>query len=327
MGARPSDRASVIVIGNLNDDLMLLDVPGLPEWGRELLVERHLVATAGQAGYVAMALGALGRPVSCVSAAGDDDRGSAAITDLERSGVDACQVTRVRGVPTGLTVALVRPDGERAFVSDLGASRALTADMVAHAIEALPAAGMVAIVGLFNTPSLSIDDAAEVMRRARRSGALTMFDPGWDPHGWSTPTRAAVLAALEHVDVFLPNADEAQALTGHADPQQALHALSTAGAATVVVKCGADGSLGRDCGGVVHHQPAIAAGGPTNAVGAGDTYDATLIHALLNDAPLADAMSAATAAAAWYVTRTTDRFPHPEQIRSLLPAGTPHEIL
>lgn len=321
------DRASVVVVGNLNDDLMLLDVPGLPEWGQEVIVERHSVVTAGQAGYMAMALGALGRSVACVSAVGDDERGSTIIADLERAGVDATHVSQVQKVPTGLTVALVRTDGERAFVSDLGASRTVAADTVAHAVAALPAAGLLAIVGLFNTPTLGIDDAAEVMRLARSGGALTMFDPGWDPAGWPADTRDAVLAALEHVDVFLPNADEACALTGHADPQRALGVLSTAAASTVVIKCGADGSLGKDADGVVHHQPAFVLEGPVNAVGAGDTYDACLIHALLNDAPLPLAMRAATAAAAFYVTRTTDRFPRVDQIRSLLPADNPHEIL
>jgi sugar/nucleoside kinase (ribokinase family) len=320
------DRAAIVVVGNLNDDLMLLDVPGLPAWGQELLVERHSVATAGQAGYLAMALGALGRSVSCVSAVGDDQRGRAIVAELERFGIDATHVTSVPDTPTGLTVALVRPDGERAFVSDLGASRTLAADTVANAVAALPAPGMLAMVGLFNTPALGIDDAAEVMRLAHSRGALTMFDPGWDPAGWPADTRNAVLAALEHVDVFLPNADEAYALTGHADPQLALQSLSSAGAATVVIKCGPDGSLGLDTNGVVHHQPALAVDGPVNAVGAGDTYDACFIHAFLNKAPLTLAMSAATAAASLYVTRTTDRFPHPDQIRRLLPADT-HEIL
>jgi ribokinase len=169
----PADRTSVIVIGNLNDDLMLQGVPGLPEWGRELLVEGHMVVTAGQAGYLSMALGALGRRVCCISAVGDDDRGTAIVADLDRAGVDASQVWRVRGARTGLTVALVRPDGERAFVSDLGASGAVAADMVADAVAALPAPAMVAVVGVFNTPSLSVGDAAEVLRRAR-SGELNL---------------------------------------------------------------------------------------------------------------------------------------------------------
>jgi len=282
---------------------------------------------AGQAGYLAMALAALGRSVACVSAVGDDARGRAIVSELVSLGVDTSQVAEVPGARTGLTVAIVRPDGERAFVTDLGASRRLDADVVDRALSALrtPPAAM-AVVGLYNTPAL-VAVAGEILQRGREQGALTVFDPGWDPAGWPPATRAGLLSALKHVDLFLPNLDEARAITGLEEAERAAEALTAAGAETVVVKCGAGGSFARTATGAEHPQAAMHLPGPTNAVGAGDTFDAALIHALLNGAELPTAMTVATTAAGIYVARATDRFPRTDQIRQALPAGIPNEIL
>ena len=311
-GARPARRSghySALVVGNLNVDLMMLGVDESVQPGEELIVDSHVVASAGQAGYCAMALGALEVPVAVMATVGEDDWGSRVLADLARHRVDTSHVQVCPGARTGVTVALVRSDGERGFVSDLGASRLLTPAMIDDSGVALGVWGVTAFVGLFNTPGIGVRDLAPLLRRARETGSITLFDPGWDPDGWSNDTRVGVLELLGLVDLFIPNLDEARALTGERDPRLALASLAKHCQGTIIIKCGAAGAWALGPGGEVLHIRAHRIDGAANAVGAGDAFDAGLIFALLEDLSLEQAVGTATTLAAYYVSRDQDRFP------------------
>lgn len=309
--------SSVLVVGNLNVDLMLQGIASAPRWGQEVLAEDHELVTSGQAGYLAMALGALGDRVTVIGTVGDDAWGRQVTADLARLGADTRHVLAAPGGRTGLTVALVRPDGERAFVSDLGASRDLRRHHIDDASDTAGPVGVAAFVGLFNTPGVSFDDMRALLARARARGAATVFDPGWDPDGWSPVTSAAVLDLLHDVEVFLPNQDEAEALTGHRDPEAALATLARHCPGTVVVKCGPNGAVGRCPTGHLVHAPAAAVPAVANAVGAGDAFDAGLIHGLLRDEDLPTAMATASIVAGYYVSRVRHRFATVDDIAAM----------
>ena len=53
---------AICVIGNLNIDLIVRNVPDLPAWGQEVAGTDNVAASSGQAGYLAMALARLGVP-------------------------------------------------------------------------------------------------------------------------------------------------------------------------------------------------------------------------------------------------------------------------
>jgi ribokinase len=116
---RPTQH-SVCVIGNLCVDLIIRGVSALPHWGQEVIGSSHALMSSGQAGYTAFALGRLGVPTSVVATVGDDLNGKKIIEDLITYSVDTDGVIIVPGGQTGITVAIIREDGERAFVSTLG---------------------------------------------------------------------------------------------------------------------------------------------------------------------------------------------------------------
>ena len=109
------------------------------------------------------------------------------------------------------------------------------------------------------------------------SGVKTVLDvvlPGPGDH-W--PKLESLLA---ETDVFLPNEDEAAAITGLADPQEQVKRFRDAGARTVVITRGEQGALLGDRG------PACvqAAPYPTKFVGgtgAGDAFTAGFIAGML----------------------------------------------
>jgi sugar/nucleoside kinase (ribokinase family) len=88
----------------------------------------------------------------------------------------------------------------------------------------------------------------------------------------------AVLGWLAEADLLLPNRDEAQVLTGEADPGAAALALAArTGAREVVVTCGAEGAVWTDGSRVVRAPAAPAS--VVDTTGAGDAFAAGLLAA------------------------------------------------
>jgi sugar/nucleoside kinase (ribokinase family) len=210
-------------------------------------------------------------------------------------------------------------------VSDFACAREFDVTAATEALGGLLGCAVFALVGQFNLPALTVADVGDLLRRARRAGMTTVLDTGWDPHGWSPDTVAGLHDLLPEVDVFLPNQEEAGMLTGRDDAEAAAADLARAGARTVVVKCGADGSHGR-CGTRTEHVPALPVR-VHDTVGAGDAYDAGFVAGLLRGEDLAGAMALATATASVHVGRATDRHPTFEDVlkagRGLVERGDP----
>jgi len=140
----------ICIIGNLNIDLILRGVPALPAWGQEVIGSDRLQVSSGQAGYLAFALRRLGVPTNLLANLGDDLYGRQILEELASCGVDTRGVEVTPGERTGITVAIVREDGERAFVSDLGCLAGFSeAHIQRNWNVASSGASIVCLVGLF----------------------------------------------------------------------------------------------------------------------------------------------------------------------------------
>lgn len=295
------------VVGNLTIDLILRGVPALPAWGQEVVGTDRIEVVAGQAGYMAFAAARLDLDAGIIGTVGDDAAGERMRAELRAASVDVGAVETIPGGASPITIAAVRPDGERAFLSDFGCLDRFDASLMARHWEQARTAAAVALVGVFNLPGLDLADTAGLLAEARRAGALTVLDTGWDPGGWGPSAVKGVRAVLAETDVFLPNLDEAAALTGENGVAAVLRALARLCPGTVIVKCGADGSWALHEG-----RPLHVAAVPTaadNAVGAGDVYDAGFLAGYLPRRDLAAGMVLGTGAASQYVSRRDDRFP------------------
>lgn len=302
------------ILGNLTVDLVIRGVGSLPSWGTEVAAEEHETLHGGQAYLLARALARLDIPVGVVTVVGDDDWGRDIVGSLDRNGVRVTMTRRATGMRTSISVAIVRADGERAFVSDFGALRSLDDAWLERSTWPY-ASGVFCLVGLFNLPSVSVAAAARLLGRARAQGMTTMLDTGWDPAGWSPQTVRELRSALQHVDLFLPNDAEATALSGSVSPDVAARAFREDGAGIVVIKRGPHGAYARGPGAEVA-VPAIPVD-VVDTVGAGDVFDAGFLYAHLDRRPLPDALRIATATAAAYVSRSADRFPVRAEVEAL----------
>lgn len=242
-----------------------------------------------------------------VGALGDDSGGEQILAAAAAAGVDTRGVTVDPRLPTAVTAALVRPDGERAFASDFGCQREWGAAEILADPERLIGAQALCVVGQFNIPGLTISGCVDVLRAGRAGGATTVVDTGWDPAGWTAERRQATRAMLTEVDVFLPNLDEARAIVGSGEPEALAASLLADGAGAAVVKCGADGSVGRA-------GDALARAGTfpvqvRDLVGAGDAFDAGFLLGHLDGRSLADAMTLGAAAAGLRVSGSATHWP------------------
>jgi ribokinase len=317
-GKSPKSNGTVeglCVVGNLTIDVILRGVTEMPQWGQEVLCGDRTESVAGQAGALAFAASAMGISTDVVSAVGNDAAGMRIRDELMASGINVEAVALALEGSTQMTVALVRPDGERAFVSDLGKFPGV--DVVAAATKWLTArpAGVVALVGTSNLPRIEPEKAVELFRVARQAGALTVFDPGWDPFGWPKETVSLIRAILSETDLFLPNLDEATVLTGKNELAPMFEALTDLCPGVSVVKAGASGSYIADKEQIVNvHAIATSV---DNAVGAGDVFDGGLVAGYLNGMDILGSAALASAAASIYVGRRVNRFPDYGECTSL----------
>jgi ribokinase len=284
--------AALIVAGNASVDLLLGTVEPWPRPGTETLVERFAWRVGGALGNAALALADLGVPATLVYDVGNDAMGDWLTQRLAHAG----DPPRVLPAATSVTVAIHHPDGERTFLSHLGHLAASEPDALARAIDRAAPGDTLLVGGSFLLPRWR-PALPELLAAARARGIVTALDTGWPSEGWTTPVRNEVTQALAHVDVFLPNLEEARGLLAapHAPPASLAGRLAERCAGVTILKLGADGA-GRVEGGRFRTYPAPRIT-VVDTVGAGDTFDAALLAARGDGAAWSEAIEIAVAAA------------------------------
>jgi ribokinase len=303
----PQEIPPICVIGNLNIDLIIRDVPAMPAWGQEVFGQDRLQVSSGQAGYLAFALRRLEIPVQLIGNVGEDLYGRQMLSELSAFGVDIRGVQETHGSNSGITVAMVRGDGERAFVSDLGCLRSFNEEDIQRNWSQTAPASIVCLVGLFCLPGLTLPAAAASLARARTEGKLTMLDTGWDSQNWPAATLEGMRILLKQVSLFMPNWDEARAVTGAETVEQAAELLQGMGPDRVVIKCGERGSyarLGDESGWVEPRRVRVY-----DAVGAGDVFNAGFLFGLRRAWPLGACLAWGNTTASLYISKKQNRFP------------------
>ena len=250
--------------------LFLADQPGPL---REVVTFRRLVA--GAEANVAIGVCRLGHTAGWIGRVGEDDLGRAILFRLRGEGVDLSHARSDPEAPTGLVVRERREVGpiEVAYYRRGSAASRLSPEDVDPSY--IGQARTLHLTGI--TPALSptcreaVFAAAEI---ARAAGVQVVLDPNLRLKLWSADEARATLRDLARkADVLLPGADEAELLSGEAEPEAAARALLRLGPRLVVVKTGASGCLAVDDSGVTR-----AAGMPLprviDPVGAGDAFAA-----------------------------------------------------
>jgi sugar/nucleoside kinase (ribokinase family) len=126
-------------------------------------------------------------------------------------------------------------------------------------------------------PAMLQEDLVPVFRAAREAGGKTVLDV-------VTPGPARYLERLEkllpHVDVFLPNNNEAELITGETDPLRQAMQFHKLGAGTSIITMGGEGAV------LVSDRLRVKAGVHSvpfvDGSGGGDAFDAGYVYGLLH---------------------------------------------
>jgi sugar/nucleoside kinase (ribokinase family) len=251
----------------------------------------------GSAANTAAWLAHAGTEPLLVGRVGDDERGQTVRDELRAAGVEVALAVDPE-LPTGTCIVLVGPDGERTMAPDAGANDGLAETDLPD--ELIASAAHMHVAGYALLRSGSRPAARAAILRALEGGLNVSVDPS-----------SAALLSPEFLDdahgagLLLPNAEEAQMLSGERDPERSARALA-ARFGEVVVTLGADGALWTDGRRSVQCD-AVPVEAVVDSTGAGDAFAAGLLAARLDGAAPEEALAAGARLAAEAVARPGGR--------------------
>lgn len=262
--------SSIAVIGSVNIDIVAR-VARLPTPG-ETVTGAHLDRFPGGKGAnQALAARRLGADVQLIARVGDDASADEALTLLREGDVDLTECRRVAGAATGTALIAVAPSGENHIVVAPGANRRLTPDDL-QGIDAD------ALICQLEVPVPVIVRAAESYR-----GLFCVN---------LAPAAEIDVTVLQRADLVVVNETESSWYGSSLDACSGMVATTRgAGVAT----------LERDGRVVAEAKPPVV--DVVDTTGAGDTFTAALVLALVEGQAHAAALNFACAAAA--VSTTT----------------------
>jgi sugar/nucleoside kinase (ribokinase family) len=301
MRASATNGSRVTVIGCVQADVLMSPVTELPSAGATLLTDQMSIRIGGAGANAALAFAEAGVPVRLMGCLGEDQLGRWMREQLGPAGL-ADELVVLPDAQTGLTVALESPERDRTFLTYLGVNARWEAAMIPA--DALRCENLL-LCDYFVAPALQGDAARGLLATARDAGTRTFFDTAWDPDGFPALNRAEVCGLLPWVDVFLPNEAEARALANLDGTAEAARALQAASGGWVVVKLGARGCLAVGPDGAEILVPTQASA-VADTTGAGDAFNAGLIHALSGGADWREALDAANRFAVAIISRPSN---------------------
>src|SRR5580704_4180539 len=290
-------RTDCLCLGIVVADHVCDAIYHLPRSGELVLTARTSLTVGGCAANVAVNLARLGRRAAVVGRVGDDFFGRFIADGLEQSGVDLRHLRATPGEATSCSMIVNVRGDDRRFIHARGANQTLTGGEISP--EMLRQARVVYVGGYCLSDQPSPDNIASLFRAASECGSKTVLDV-------VIPRPADYWSFLEPVlpwtDVFLPNNDEGEAITGEKDPFAQADRFRAAGAKSVVITCGRHGSV------AVSSAALFRTGrfqvDQIDGTGSGDAFAAGYIHGLLEGEDVVDCVRIGSALGASCVRAT-----------------------
>lgn len=253
----------VLAIGNAIVDILghcddaLLERHGAPKGHMRLVdgavvdmlraeLSNPVIASGGSAANTVVGVASFGGRAGFIGKVAEDDLGRRFRGDIEKAGVTFYSQPGRSDAPTGRSLILVTPDGQRTMNTALGISPELDADDLDEA--AIRSARVVYLEGyLFDRPlaKAAFRRAAEIAKAAGREVALTLSD-GFCVDRHRDEFRALIQSS---VDILIANENEITSLyqtasfdeaVGAARRDVTLAALTRSEHGSVVIRAGSD---------------------------------------------------------------------------------------
>lgn len=267
---------SVVCAGVLVADHLSTPIDHCPRAGELVMADDLILNIGGLAANASMILAKLGvAPLIC-GKVGHDVFGRFVADTLQTAGVDTRGLAVDPSRPTSQTLIINVNGEDRRFVHTIGANAGLALSDLEALLE--PAPSVLYLGGYLILPALEPEGLARLFERLRRQGTRVVLDvacPG--PSDYLSKLKPI----LPHVDVFLPNADEAALiLDGQRDPVRQADAFRRLGARSVVITRGAEGAVALSDG--LRVRLGVYPVQCVDATGGGDAFDAGYVAGLID---------------------------------------------
>ncbi|MBN6052197.1 ribokinase [Nonomuraea sp. RK-328] len=275
----------ISVFGSANMDLVAY-VDQAPKRGETVTGRMFRTVPGGKGANQAIAAARAGTEVAFLGAVGDDAFGAEIRDTLAVAGVNVERLRQVPG-PSGIAHIVVDDDGGNSIIVVPGANGQVTAPSEEE--RAVIAASASVLLQL-ELPMKAVIGAA---RAAYEAGVPAVLTPA--------PAQPLPDELLDAVALIVPNEHEAAAITGAADPGEALSRLLVR-VPEVVITLGSEGALYGSRSGERVRVPAVQVEA-VDTTAAGDTFVGALAVARAEGRPAEEALRFASAAAALSVQR------------------------
>ena len=293
--------AQVGCAGLLVEDTFCGPFAALPPEGALAVLEDMPVRAGGCAANVAIDLAKQGISVDVVGCVGKDSAADVLTRTFDAHHIGHSGVARIEATSTSKTVILLIEGQDRRYLHVTGANRAFSVDHISR--DWLASLKIFYLGGLFGLPGIDLKKLAGLLEFCRSQNVATVVDVVV-PQTLSGMKSLKPLLPL--IDIFVPNEDEAKAFTGLTDPYDQLRVLEKAGANTVIITRGGEGTVaaqeGRIWSGGTYQMDVV------DPSGSGDAFTSGVIRSLLKDWPLPEMLRYASAvgASATRAAGTTD---------------------
>lgn len=288
---------SCLVIGDINLDFAIHS-DHYPAEGGEALSSRADLRLGGSGCITAATLQLLGLPTTLAGSLGDDLFGQFALDHLRRSGLDMSLIQRLPGEQSGWFMILVTPGGQRTMFGTRGANaHALPIDRLRQKLDTC---AHVHVSGYALLGEAQYVVVRQLLQEAFSRGLSVSLDPGVCT-SQDVPER--VLELLQYVSFFLPSREELASLSGVRDPGEGIKRLQADYCGSIALKLGTQGSRFVDARMDISAPVQNDSGSQVlDTTGAGDSFNAGFLHAILYGKSPQEALAAGNAAALRLIT-------------------------
>jgi ketohexokinase len=266
----------IICIGVATLDV-ILEVERYPQEDAEIRALDRRIARGGNAANTAVVLAQLGHRCALVVTLGDDASAASIEADLQAHGVDMRDCRRIEGghSPTSYILAS-RASGSRSIVHHRRLPEYTAQDFAEIDLGGCDWA---------HFEGRNVAATRRMLERLRRERPELLVSLEIEK------PREGIEALWPLADLLLFSRAYAMGL-GHSDPGAFLRGLQAPRDALRICSWGADGALGLDREGRLHRSPAFPPSAIVDSVGAGDSFNAGVIDALLRGADLPEVLEA-----------------------------------
>lgn len=304
----------VTIIGTLNMEMFVRGIDKLPDWGKQVHADNCHLDAAGSGPRVAFPLSCLGIGSYLIGKVGEDIYGREILKTVSGHNLSDEGIESTSNLQTGLCISLVGVDGERSFISFLGSVSNTDEELINRHYDLIEKTKFLIITGYFNLPGVKKDSWKRILQKAQADGKHTLLDTGWDVNNWQDGGREEILDLLPMVNTFLPNREEAAALSGEISPKEMALNLHKAGAGEVIIKLGHEGSIGYSTReGLITKEALSVKAIDTTA--AGEAFNAGIVWGLIQGWSLEQRLVAANVLAGLFISDPAGKYPGLEKLK------------